>query len=179
MKTANVSALVLEEILHKNLRMAVVFGNLYEEGERVEFIETENDVLTGRSFFVKVLHVLSYGAMQAIQFTVEPIMNIKHEDGTVERFTMTGEFESEKFSIAPEPTHEEGKLIQEIACEGDKAIWLYKGEKWVEEICLTGATFYDSQCQDLLQMKPTPPALVKITVKGKGGDTEYLYENVV
>jgi hypothetical protein len=161
-----VEAKVMEDILHNGLRvLAPVSGYVVDTFITLEEVINENP--TGRYFGATITHV---PATYVIQITVSRFMTLINEMGMKEKFPMTGEFEAEKVSIPEGPWN-----ASNIVVSGEKPVWMYRGEKWVQEVSLQALFFEEENRKNFEFMKPSPPTIIHLAVNGQGGNRLFKY----
>jgi len=158
---------IVENILHNGLRVITPISGVTEADQLVIY-ESENSILTGRIFYATVSHLI---LKDIAQIKVGNFMETINEKGDRERFPMTGEFESEKVSVDTAPWNN-----YKIEVSGDSPVWMYVGEKWIQEVSLRAFIFGPGDSDSFKQRKVTPPRTLAVNVTGQGGDTIHLYD---
>ncbi len=109
-----------------------------------------------------------------IQIDLAPFMEqYDSEKGHYDRIPMAGEFANEKLSI-PLLDWDEWK----IDVLGQKPLWVYRSEKWLEEISISRLMFGPAKRKEFAQHFVEAPETVTLKIQGQGGEKEFLYDLV-
>lgn len=147
------------------------------EGEAFTLEEVSREVPTGRKFFARVMHAID---PQVVQFNLEPFMeDVNAETGKPERMPMAGEFANEKHSV-PESVikalENSDRIHWSVKTKGEKALWMYRGVKWIGEYSIAEIKFTPDSCEEIKEGKPPVPNLLYLKVQGSGGEAVYAFE---